>query len=242
MSRRVGIGRGRGIVERDWLIDIRRFRQENDLTQHELAVFLGVSQKTVSRWERGADQPGPEIRRRLELLLKEAENPLPAVWEAIRNAAIPLALVDGRGRVLVASKSYSPSEAAPPDEEHNPPTVLVIEDDEAALKATRAVLKRWNIPAVGARNGEAALQMLAEDGTVPKVAIIDFLLPGPMDGVDIANVLLRHFPDLHVLIISGEANAERMMKISQSKLPFIAKPVDPEEIRVVLMSLLPQGK
>lgn len=242
MRHRVG-GAFRDMAERDWLTDIRRFRQENDLTQHELAMFLGVSQKTVSRWERGADQPGPEIRRRLELLLQEtAESPLPTVWETIRNAAVPLALVDGSGRVLVASKSYSQSEAAPATDDHHPPTVLVIEDDEAVLKATQAVLKRWNILAVGASSGEAALQLLAEGDIIPKVAIIDFLLPGGMDGVDVASALRQTFPNLPVLIVSGEANAERMVKITHSKLPFVAKPVNPEEIRMVLMSLLPQVK
>lgn len=231
------------MVERDWLTDIRRFRQENELTQHELATFLGVSQKTVSRWERGADQPGPEIRKRLELLLQEAaESPLPTVWETIRNAAVPLALVDGNGQVLVASKSYSQSEPSPAADDSRPPTVLVIEDDEAVLKATRAVLRRWNILAVGASSGEAALRMLAEGNIVPRAAIIDFLLPGGMDGVDVGITLRRIFPELPVLIISGEANAERMVKISQSKLPFVAKPVNPEEIKMILMSLLPRTK
>lgn len=231
------------MAERDWLIDIRRFRQENDLTQHELATFLGVSQKTVSRWERGVDQPAPEVRRRLELFLQEvAEIPLPSVWEAIRNAPVPLALVDEHGHVLLASKSYLQSESGPAAHSGHPPTVLVIEDDEAVLKATRAVLKRWNILAVGAPSGEAALQLLVEGNFIPKAAIIDFLLPGGMDGVDVAKALRQTLPNLPVLIISGEANAERMVKISHSKLPFVAKPVNPEEIRMVLMSLLPQAK
>lgn len=231
------------MIERDWLTDIRRFRRENGLTQHELATFLGVSQKTVSRWERGADQPSLEVRRRLELLLRDsAEGALPAVWETIRNAVVPLALVDGRGQVLVASKSFVQPDEAPATEGMGTPTVLVVEDDEAVLKATRAVLKRWKLVAVGAPNGEAAIRTMVDDGLVPDMAIIDFRLPGAMNGIDVANALRRVLPDLPILIISGEANAQRMPEISGGIFPFVTKPVDPEEIRMILMSLLPLSK
>lgn len=229
--------------ERGGLSDIRAFRLEHNLTQHELAVFLGVSQKTISRWERGADQPGPDIRKRLDWLLSDGvAGRLPDIYEAVRDANVPLALVDGQGKVLVASKSF-PNGSMP---EHlspgagPPQTILVVEDDDAVLKATRAVLKRWNFLSIGAVNGEEALRALKEDRGDLRGAIIDFLLPGPLDGVDLALELRQIRPQLPVLIISGEATPERMQKISQSGMPFIAKPVDPDEVRMALWSLLSQ--
>lgn len=235
---------GADMTEREWLNEIRAFRQENNLTQHELATFLGVSQKTVSRWERGADQPGLEIRKRLDLLLSAGfASRLPAICEAVRDMSLPLALIDGEGRVLVSSKSF-PMDAAPKHGDSTPglpATILVVEDDDAVLKATRAVLKRWNFLSIGAASGEAALRLLTEDGLHPKAAIIDFLLPGSMDGVDLAMALRQRQPRLPVLIISGEATAERVQKISRSGLPFVAKPVDPDHIRVALLSMLPHS-
>jgi CheY-like chemotaxis protein/DNA-binding XRE family transcriptional regulator len=217
---------------------------EHNLTQQELAAFLGVSQKTVSRWERGADQPGPEIRKRLSWLLSDGvAGRLPDIYEAVRDASVPLALVDGRGSVLVASKSFPhdsmPTHLRPAAE--TPPTILVVEDDDAVLKATRALLKRWNILSVGAVNGEEALRIVAEDSGVLRGALIDFLLPGGLDGVDLANALQQIRPHFPVLIISGEATPERMQKISRSCMPFIAKPVDPDEVMVALLSLLSQS-
>lgn len=230
-------------MTRDWVKDIREFRGENNLTQHDLAVFLGVSQKTVSRWERGADQPAPEIRKRLDMLLAEGpQTRLPAICEAVRDATIPLALIDGNGNILVASKLFAAKAALKaPEGEIALPTILVVEDDDAVLKATRAVLKRWNFLSVGVNDGQAAIRMVADGVVRPQAAIIDFMLPAPFDGVDLAQHLRQTLPNLPVLIISGEANAGHMVKISQSGLPFIAKPVNPDEIRMVLLSLIQQN-
>lgn len=236
------------MVDDDWLATLRRFRREYHLTQRELAVFLGVNQKTVSRWERGTDHPSPETRERLRTLLEAGSlDRLPAVYEAVREAPIPIALVDNNGTVLVASRFYAPpggeaarSEAVrPAGEGGNLPTVLVIEDDAAVLKATRAVLKRWHFLSVGVPDGEAALRMVAEGGVTPDAAIIDQLLPGAMDGVDTANALRRAVPGLPVLIVSGASDPAHAAKIAASDLPLIRKPVDPEQVRTALLALLP---
>lgn len=223
-----------------WLEALRRFRREHHLTQRDLAVFLGVNQKTISRWERGTDHPSAEVRDRLRMLLEEKNcDGLPAVYEAVRDAPIPIALVDDRGNVLVASRAFAGERpAAAPTNMGTPPTVLVIDDDAAVLKATRAVLKRWHFLSVGATDGEVAVQMVADGSVHPSAAIIDFLLPGQMDGVDTAIALRRTLPDLPVLIISGEAVWESMEKITASGLPFIRKPVDPSQIRTTLLAML----
>lgn len=231
------------MVDDEWLATLRRFRREYHLTQRELATFLGVNQKTVSRWERGTDHPSPETRDRLRTLLESGNlDRLPAVYEAVRDAPIPIALVDNNGNVLVASPTYGGAGAAPtqcaPDP-GNLPTVLVIEDDPAVLKATRAVLKRWHFLSVGAPDGEAAVRMVKETGLAPNVAIIDYLLPGAMDGVDTATALRQHLPDLPILLISGDSDPARASKLAASGLPLIRKPVDPDRVRTALVALLP---
>lgn len=230
------------MVEDDWLATLRRFRREYQLTQRELAVFLGVNQKTVSRWERGTDHPSAETRERLRTLLEAGNlDRLPAVYEAVREAPIPIALVDSSGNVLVASRTYGPpggAAARPAAEGGNLPTVLVIEDDAAVLKATLAVLKRWHYLSVGVPDGEAALRLMADTGFTPDAAIIDFLLPGATDGVDTANALRRILPDLPVLIVSGASDPGGAAKIAASGLPLIRKPVNPDQVRTALLALL----
>lgn len=230
------------MTDPDWLVALRRFRQDSRLTQREFAVFLGVNQKTISRWERGIDQPNLETRERLRILLEDSNaDGMPRVYEAIRNAPIPIALVDGHGNVLVASGLYSaPNGGASPSQEGDAalPTVLVIEDDPAVLKATRAVLKRWHFLTVGATDGEAAVAMVANGSVRPAAAIIDFLLPGSLDGIDTAAALQKAIPNLPVLIVSGEITPERMNKISASGLPFVRKPVEPYKIKTTMFAML----
>ncbi len=48
-----------------WSSLIKQYRLRNRLTQERLGLLLGVSQRTVSRWERGEDMPRPAQQRRL---------------------------------------------------------------------------------------------------------------------------------------------------------------------------------
>ncbi|MGC2856217.1 response regulator [Novispirillum sp. DQ9] len=219
---------------------ILRFRRDAGLTQQALAAFLGVSQRTVSRWERGVDRPSASVLDRMSTLFGEAGQ-LPSVYEAVRNAAVPLALIDDRGRVLVASRPY---QAARGEEASSSstglPLALVIEDDEAVLKATRAVLKRWQFLSVGVTDGRSAIDLVAAREVVPDAAIIDFLLPGDMDGVETAKALRRILPTLPVIIVTGEGNSHSLRKIADAGLAVVAKPVDPQHVHVALMALLQQ--
>lgn len=227
--------------------DIKEFRKDNNLTQQEMARFLGVCQRTVSRWERGVDRPGPDIYSRLRSFIDDkGADTWAMVYECIRSAAFPVAVVDGHGKVLVSSNGYVGANASSgpkmgcSDSRQERPvkTILVIDDDDAVLKATRAVLRRWQFLSAGAISGEMALQMVVDGTARPDAAIIDFLLPGQMDGVDTANALRRLLPDLPILLISGEATPDRMRKISESGLPLIPKPVDPDKIKMCLTSLV----
>lgn len=223
---------------------ILRFRRDTGLTQQALGAFLGVSQRTVSRWERGVDRPSPGLLDRLSSVVGEGEDgSLPSVFEAVRAAAVPLALVDHRGRVLVASRAYQTATGETPlADGKRLPLVLVIEDDEAVLKVTRAVLKRWRFLSVGVTQGRAAVELVAAGEAVPDIAIIDVLLPGGMDGVETAKALRRILPGLPILMITGEVSEDNQRRIAEAGLTAITKPVDPQQVRMTLMALLPDRR
>ncbi len=52
----------------NWSDCIRQYRLRYGMTQKEFAVVMGVSQRTVSRWERGEDQPSVEKQVQLRQL------------------------------------------------------------------------------------------------------------------------------------------------------------------------------
>lgn len=49
----------------DWSALIKRYRVRHGLTQGRMAAVFGVSQRTISRWERGDDTPSLEWQRQL---------------------------------------------------------------------------------------------------------------------------------------------------------------------------------
>ena len=49
------VANGRGSMAQDWSRLVRRYRIRHGVTQMRLAAMLGVSQRTISRWERGED-------------------------------------------------------------------------------------------------------------------------------------------------------------------------------------------
>jgi transcriptional regulator with XRE-family HTH domain len=70
-------------MEPKWSLLIRRYRLQHRLTQERLGLLLGVSQKTVSRWERGEDKPRLGQQRRF---LDLAAEPVDAICQVLRTA------------------------------------------------------------------------------------------------------------------------------------------------------------
>lgn len=52
-------------MSEDWGELVKRYRVRHGLTQGRMATVIGVSQRTVSRWERGDDRPSLDLQRKL---------------------------------------------------------------------------------------------------------------------------------------------------------------------------------
>jgi DNA-binding XRE family transcriptional regulator len=68
-------------MEREWSKLIRHYRLQHSLTQEKLGLLLGVSQKTISRWERDEDKPRLDQQRRYRDLAAE---PTDAISQTLR--------------------------------------------------------------------------------------------------------------------------------------------------------------
>lgn len=80
-------------MSRDWAEFVRRYRLRHALTQGQLATVMGVSQRTVSRWERGEDAPSLVLQRRLRDLGWEPTGSLLAgLALSVRHCPVPRAL------------------------------------------------------------------------------------------------------------------------------------------------------
>lgn len=64
--------------------DVRKIREDYDLSQSEFAALLGISIDTVQNWEQGRRKPTGPAR----VLLQVAANHPEVLWETIR-ASVP---------------------------------------------------------------------------------------------------------------------------------------------------------
>ncbi|MFM1814823.1 MAG: hypothetical protein RLZ98_1518 [Pseudomonadota bacterium] len=77
----------------DWSEIIQRYRLRHGLRQQQLADLLGVSQRTVSRWERNDDHPRPEFQRILrDLCWDESSDLMHTLSNTIAYCPVPRAL------------------------------------------------------------------------------------------------------------------------------------------------------
>lgn len=60
----------------NWSVFVKRYRLRHGLSQAHMAELLGVAQRTVSRWERGDDNPSVAQQKRLRDLGWEPKNSL----------------------------------------------------------------------------------------------------------------------------------------------------------------------
>jgi len=76
-----------------WSTLVKRYRLRHGLTQVRMALLVGVSQRTISRWERGEDSPNLDWQRRLrDLGWQPPGNLLDSLAAAIPHCPFPRAL------------------------------------------------------------------------------------------------------------------------------------------------------
>lgn len=82
-------------------------------------------------------------------------------------------------------------------------TILVVEDEVLARLTLADELRDRGWSVVEAADADEALRVL--DGGVPvDLVVTDIRMPGTVDGVGLAQRLRRRFPQVRILIVSGE--------------------------------------
>ena len=80
-------------MSEDWGELVKRTRLRHGLTQGRMATVIGVSQRTVSRWERGDDKPSLDLQRKLRDMGWEPPGLLLAsLAQSVRHCPFPRAL------------------------------------------------------------------------------------------------------------------------------------------------------
>lgn len=95
-------------------------------------------------------------------------------------------------------------EATPIAAVQQTPRILVVEDDDELRRIVCTVLRRLGYTITEASNGAEALQYL-DDGLTYDLLFTDVVLPGGMNGLDIAMAAQDRYPGIKILFTSGYA-------------------------------------
>jgi DNA-binding NtrC family response regulator len=101
---------------------------------------------------------------------------------------------------------------------------ILIVDDEDVVRGLFAESLSESYECVTAANAQEALNCLAEQQFA--VAISDVQMPG-MDGIDLLRKIVKDFPDVSVIMVSGVGRSQRVREaLRLGALNYLIKPCD----------------
>jgi PAS domain S-box-containing protein len=110
-------------------------------------------------------------------------------------------------------------------------TILLVEDEMSLRGAIRMVLTRLGYRLLEAANGEEALALWAVHSDEIQLMITDLMMPGKMNGEELARQVLQKKPQLKVIYVSGHS-PEIIGKdlLLQERANFLSKPFAPSHL------------
>jgi CheY-like chemotaxis protein len=82
-------------------------------------------------------------------------------------------------------------------------TVLVVEDDDGVRDFAVSVLRELGYRVLEAPNGDAAMAILVAEEARIDLLFTDVVMPGALNGAELATAARERWPALHVLFTSG---------------------------------------
>jgi two-component system nitrogen regulation response regulator NtrX len=120
-------------------------------------------------------------------------------------------------------------------------TVLIVDDEEGIRRSLAGILNDEGFVTRSARDGDAALAELRENG-VPGVVLLDVAMPG-RDGVEVLEELRAAWPDLPVVMMSGHGTVETAVRATRlGAFDFIEKPLSIDKVLVTIQRALERAQ
>lgn len=111
------------------------------------------------------------------------------------------------------------------------PSILIVEDEALVATYIREVLEESGFVVAGvASSGPEAMSLAGASASPPDLALVDIKLAGPMDGIEVAQLMRNRFK-IHSIFLSGICDPETMERAkSATPLGFLEKPFRPSQV------------
>jgi DNA-binding response OmpR family regulator len=111
------------------------------------------------------------------------------------------------------------------------PRVLIVDDESTIADTLTEILNKNGYEATAAYDGEDAIETALVKP--PHMLISDVMLPG-MNGIELATIMRRIFPECKVLLFSGHSQtSELLLNLTNGSghhFELLSKPVHPAEL------------
>jgi len=115
--------------------------------------------------------------------------------------------------------------------------VMIVDDEPMILEFAMDVLEDYGYTVKGALNANEAIQKLV-GGFKPAIMCCDIVLPGGMNGVELARKVLEVMPDVKILLCSGYGAGMLDGSKNQDGFSMLAKPYQVEELAQRVRNIL----
>src|SRR5712692_2441802 len=146
-----------------------------------------------------------------------------------------LPVLEGARSERAAEKAPAPSMA----EMHGTETILIAEDHESIREMARQALASMGYRVLSACDGQEALKLCEHEK--PVLAILDVIMP-KLGGPAAAALLVKQFPDLHVVFTSGYSADPGDVSPAMAEARYLQKPYSPTTLGRVVREILDQAK
>jgi CheY-like chemotaxis protein len=115
--------------------------------------------------------------------------------------------------------------------EKAPKKILIVDDEKDVLTYLSNILRRADYQVISAEKGTEAIDLAIHE--LPDLIILDIVLPGDMDGGDVASVLSENPStcDMPIIFLTALMRKDEEKKLGRSGRRYMmAKPVAQEEL------------
>ena len=232
------------IHDMDFADSLKKVREENSLSQEELAKRLCVAQSTIGMWESGKRTPKLSELKRMARVLKITVNRLlgqesqkvaegEKKIEVIKNevyvdgqkvSELEATDVDGVLAYIEAirKKKGEAPRMPPPGMSPSAKKILIIDDEQELCEMLYSFLVPHNYKVFLAFNGQMGLEYFEE--IKPDIVLLDMMLPD-IDGLETLKII-RKISDVPVVVITGHPQEISEIHLADLKIEgYIEKPI-----------------